>query len=656
MMPSRQSRLALATAAPLVYVGFSAGGYGPGATSLVAVVLALFLALRVVFAPDTVRRPGAGGGLAVVGIVGMAGWTLISGTWSGAPGRAMFDADRLLLYALFVAHLGMLPARARPAVVRGVLLAVVVIVGAGLATKLVPDLLKIDPGPAPDRLSWPVGYWNAYGLLAAVGLVLTLHHASLPDEPAWLRVGCTAAWPALACALYLTNSRGAIGVALLGIPLYLGLARPRAAVSVLAAAALPTLVATAVAWREVALLTFRATHAELVVAGHRLGMVLAVAMIGAVSAARLLLREGSSSDRLHLPAAVRRYPPRRVAVTSGAVAVIAFVAAGFPQRLYDGFLASSAVATGDPRNRLLEVYNHGRIDQWRVALDASAAERWRGMGAGMFAVKWTQSRPIASPAAETHSLYVETFAELGIPGAVSLTLLLLGLFVAPVLQHPRARAVSAAALACGAMWAIHAAVEWDWELPVVTLPALALLSLATLPARQTPWFAGRSIVTALVVAACAAASVLPLRSAGYAWRLSSAFAAYDARNCSTAMQRARAADRWLRWRPEPHAVQALCLARLNHRTHALAAAERAISADPENWEYRYVGTLVDGSTGGTPWLRLRDTQRLDPQSPVVAGFLAVSEAGSTDEDVSRRGYPWINGVAHQPIGHSAAFG
>ena len=161
--------VALLAAGLTLYMGFKAGGFFAGTTAVVAVVLALALLLRVMLAAD----PFAGFGVPLAiagGALGLyAAWCLLSALWSDAPARAMIEFDRALLYWLALVLFGSF--RRRPAnveaVVRGVAAALLVICAAGLASRILPDLVPVSPGVANERLSHPVTYWNALGLLAS---------------------------------------------------------------------------------------------------------------------------------------------------------------------------------------------------------------------------------------------------------------------------------------------------------------------------------------------------------------------------------------------------------------------------------------------------------------------------------------------------------
>ena len=93
-----------------------------------------------------------------------------------------------------------------------------------------------------------------------------------------------------------------------------------------------------------------------------------------------------------------------------------------------------------------------------------------GSGAGSFEVAWLRYRTISDSVRDAHNLYLETLAELG---PLGLLLLVIALAI-PLWAIPRARRIAPTASICGAYVAFlgHAAVDWDWEMPVVTVTAL----------------------------------------------------------------------------------------------------------------------------------------------------------------------------------------
>ena len=79
-----------------------------------------------------------------------------------------------------------------------------------LTTRLLPNVWPIGANLANDRLSYPITYWNALGLLASLGIVFCLHMATRARGPRLTRVLGAAAVPLLATTVYFTFSRGAI--------------------------------------------------------------------------------------------------------------------------------------------------------------------------------------------------------------------------------------------------------------------------------------------------------------------------------------------------------------------------------------------------------------------------------------------------------------
>jgi O-antigen ligase len=160
-------------------------------------------------------------------------------------------------------------------------------------------------------------------------------------------------------------------------------------------------------------------------------------------------------------------PPWRAAVGWGAVAalVVALVVVADDR--------AAPPARGATAERFAELGSN-RADYWRVAADAFAAEPLRGVGASGFRVEWLRERDVREGAADAHSLYLETAAELGLVGLV-----LLGAFAGGVAVCARRLVARDAALAAGpvaalAVLALHAGIDWDWELPALTLPGLLL--------------------------------------------------------------------------------------------------------------------------------------------------------------------------------------
>jgi O-antigen ligase len=118
-----------------------------------------------------------------------------------------------------------------------------------------------------------------------------------------------------------------------------------------------------------------------------------------------------------------------------------------------------------------------RYAYWRVALRTFADHPLEGTGAGSFRVDWLRERPFRESVRDAHSLYFETLAELGIVGFALLCALLAGVLLAVRRALADDRALATGPAAALVVWAVHAGVDWDWEMPAVTLLAVTLAAM-----------------------------------------------------------------------------------------------------------------------------------------------------------------------------------
>ncbi len=108
---------------------------------------------------------------------------------------------------------------------------------------------------------------------------------------------------------------------------------------------------------------------------------------------------------------------------------------------------------------------------WWTAWHAFADRPSLGWGAGTFDELWAARAPIPSAVRDVHSVYVEALVELG---PVGLALITLALFLpAAVAASAPANRAGAAAAGAYVTFLVHAGLDWDWEMPAVTLAGLA---------------------------------------------------------------------------------------------------------------------------------------------------------------------------------------
>lgn len=155
------------------------------------------------------------------------------------------------------------------------------------------------------------------------------------------------------------------------------------------------------------------------------------------------------------------------AVTLAAVALLVAVAGE----------RAAPPAEGATAARFADVGSN-RADYWEVAAGALADHPLAGVGAAGFRVEWLRERDLREGVADAHSLYVETGAELGIVGLALLATFAGGLAAALRRVHRSDPALAAGPAAALAALALHAGLDWDWELPALALPALMLAGAA----------------------------------------------------------------------------------------------------------------------------------------------------------------------------------
>ena len=163
------------------------------------------------------------------------------------------------------------------------------------------------------------------------------------------------------------------------------------------------------------------------------------------------------------------------------LAVATVVVAGVAAGLVAGGLAeqpsASELATGAQARRLTTVSSN-RYEYWRVGLAAFADRPLTGLGAAGFRVRWLRERPIPEAVRDVHSIELEQAAELGLPGLLAFAVLLAGAFLAARAALRRDPAAAAGAAQPRSRWLLHASIDWDWQLPAVSLPAIVLARCA----------------------------------------------------------------------------------------------------------------------------------------------------------------------------------
>jgi O-Antigen ligase len=376
--------------------------------------------------------------------------------------------------------------------------------------------------------------------------------------------------------------------------------------------------AVLVASRSNALTGLNRPFSETTADGHRVALAVCLLALGAAAA---VLVQGLL--------AARWQPGRSVRVAYGTAVVLAVVAVAGVALAHYGGPASAArrawhsfrtprveVGAGQSLNtRLVSFSNQGRVDLWTAAWNDFRQHPALGSGAGSFEQYWYAHRNDHSAVRDAHSLYLETLGEIGLPGFA----FLVSLLSLPLVALVRVRAHRFAPLLGAAYIAflVHAALDWDWEVPAVTLPALlAGVGLLALGRDRTSPSVRLVPRTALVLAV-----LVPL--AGFSAytlignrRLADAADSVGRGDWKQAAVSARDAAGWMSWSAGPWHALAAADAALGRREQAVLDMRRAVQAVPLDWTLWYdLGNVSTGAERRQAYARAHELNPREKRLP-----------------------------------------
>jgi O-Antigen ligase len=612
---------ALVAFAPIVGLAIAQGGYFPTAWGWASVPLLWVAALALVFRGDV---PLTVADRVFLGLLAaFTGWVAISIAWSAAPAESVLEVERVLVYAA-AGYAVLLASRARDArrVLGGVLAAISCICLFSLATRLLPDRVGVYDQSGVYRLAQPIGYWNGLALFAAMGTLLALGFAARARTLA-ARSVCGAALVLLLPVVYFPFGRAAwiaLGAGLVAAVAF-DRSRLQLLVTLLVLAPAPAIVAL-VASRQAGLTHAgssleRATHD-----GHRLALVL---ILLAAANAALAAGLGVVAARVSAGANVRRTFVAALTFALIACTALVLVREGGPvhvvKRAYASFKAPPPYASSDLNRRLLSFSGNGRADLWRIAWADANRHPVLGAGAGTYERYFLAHQPAdVGLVRDAHSLYVETLAEVGPLGLALLVTLLLTPLAAIV--RARAHPIVPGAVGAYVAYLVHTGVDWDWELPAVTLAAFlcgtAILLAARTASRRAPlapWLRWSLTAGALLSAAFATLALVGNAS------LSRSETAREQGRFEAAAVDARRARALMPWSPAPWEALGRAQLAAGYPSDAAASFRRALSDDQGDWQLWYELSTV---TRGRERARsLRRVAELFPRSGLVSHAAAT---------------------------------
>ena len=653
----RMYALAVGVAAAVAWLAYDGGSYSIASRTTLGIALWFAIAAAFALRLLPIVKPTRAALLAGGALAALAALTLLSTLWAANAEKTVLEFDRVVVYLGVFAVLALVVTRASAGRwADGIALGIVAICLISLANRFFfPD--EVSRGPlttllptATARLAYPIGYWNALGVFAAVGLPLLLR-AAIASSRSLARAAAVAAVPAVASVVYLTSSRNAALVAFLGVAVFLAGSARWDAVVATAVAGAGAAAALAVLLTQDALVNDPTSRAAFD-AGPTAAALVLLACVATAGAAWIAGRYAGRSLRV----------PRRPAIALAAVAAVvvaASVAAARPVERLTDFTeppAAAARGSGAINEHLVSASGTGRWQTWQAAVEAWRTRPLAGRGAGSYEAWWAAHGTLAGRAQNAHSFYLETLAELGVLGLAAVAILVgTGLVVGVrrvLAAAGDARVLAAALLASFAAYAVAAGIDWLWQVTAVSVVAVMTLALltgsATAPVsvagapglssplladrrliavdRRTPrrglrWPSGRlaAVAVALVGSVLVVAQVVPLVADV---RIRASQRAVARGDTGSAAHHALAARNLEPWAPTPY----LQLALVAEQQRDLDAAHRwigkAIDRDASDWRLWLVATRIELERGRVDAARrtLRRAVQLNPRSPLWNEF------------------------------------
>jgi hypothetical protein len=412
-------------------------------------------------------------------------WSYLSITWAGYQGDALTGSNRALLYLIVFALFAVTPWTASRA--RAVML--VYAIGVGLVG--VSILATMASGHHSGslfnegRLISPTGYFNTSAALFTSAAFVAITLAVRKQLPAPVRgILVAIACEGIVLAL-LAESRGWLFT--LPLVLIAAIAVAPSRLRTVVASILPAV--GALAALAPLLDVFRAssgvdpTQSALVAAARHAGRV-SLAICAVLLVLGTLL--AAVDARITGPMLTRRGRGLLGGIAAG-LALTAAVAGGvvathghpfaFVKHQWDGFTHPE----GSSSSSHFGVVGSGRYDAWRVSLDALKAHPIGGLGQDNYADYYIRHRRTSEELQWTHSLELRLLAHTGLVGFILFATFLLAALSAALRNRRRGGAVGAMAgiaLLPLVVWLIHGSVDWFWEMPALSGPALGFLAMS----------------------------------------------------------------------------------------------------------------------------------------------------------------------------------
>jgi hypothetical protein len=289
------------------------------------------------------------------------------------------------------------------------------------------------------------------------------------------------------------------------------------------------------------------------------------------------------------------------------------------------------------QTRYLNISGSARYPLWQVAWEEFASRPLLGVGTYNYAATYYQLRERDVRYARTpHSLPLEVLSERGVVGGVLFfgflcTCIGAGLWKRFKHLDSESKGQVGAMTAAVTYWFVHSGVDWFWQIPAVTLPALIYLAMLVGPWQRVEAEAAPLVQSMRLAGAAAAVLailyVAPLYAADRYLAQS-----YSATDPSEALSAVKRAQRFNPLSPELHEREATLAAQTGDPDKAEDALHDAIQLNPEHYaQYAELAKFYEWR--GDPEAALpyyREAQSLNPLDTALEQ--RVNELSEEDSD------------------------
>lgn len=647
---------ALAAAIALLLIGSVAiAGGGLQLRTLTVVEVVIDVLAGAVCAAALVLAPGPAGlgiwaRVALGAFALLAAFTGLSIVWSIDPSGAWIEANRTFtLLATFAAGtaLARLAPRRWRALLAGVLIAASAVSLYALMTKVFPSSLAPDETYA--RLEQPFEYWNAVGLLAAMGVPCALWLGTRREGHGVVNALSVPVLAVLLMTILVAYSRGALVAVVVGCALWLWLVplRLRSA-AILAPATVVAVLVSGWTFTQNGLDKDKIPLPLRSDAGTEFGFLLLACgiVLFAVGLGIVFWRHARPISH-----AARRAWGISLLVALALVPVAAAGMLATTDRGLTGSISHGWHSLTDPNantppndpSRLTAV-GSVRARYWREAIEIFKERPAVGVGAGGYSVARTRVRHDTLDVKHAHGYLVQTAADLGLVGLL-LSLVLLGAWITATLGATglRRRSASSASPVERAglitlatvvvVFGVHSLVDWTWFIPGTALPAMLCAGwlIGREPGGQRGLTASsplRAIATVLVAAAALAGAVSATRPERSASAIDNALAALADRQPGRARAFAQDAID-----ANPLAVEPLfTLSRVETTEGQVLAARMALEhavqlqpANPDTWIHLSQFELATSKDRAAAKRAVTAALYLDPRSTLAQALYLAAD-------------------------------